>query len=185
MKKQTLSDWKIFLYYMRYLSPIWDKVLLVLLFAVILTVLDINTIILPLLIRKFIDQVLAHQDWYVLRVLLIFVICQIVLFLSFMTLSELMKYVVSMRLGISLGMDVFKHVLQLPLSFFQKRSVGEHMYRVGTVGDPGFANLAIIGFLFETTGSVKSAQQPLVGNDVDARVPWGNGRDGPHHTEPV
>ena len=168
MKKQTLSDWKIFLYYMRYLSPIWDKVLLVLLFAVILTVLDINTIILPLLIRKFIDQVLAHQDWYVLRVLLIFVICQIVLFLSFMTLSELMKYVVSMRLGISLGMDVFKHVLRLPLSFFQKRSVGEHMYRVGTVGDPGFANLAIIGFLFETTGSVKSAQQPLVGNDVDA-----------------
>jgi len=167
MKKQTLSDWKIFLYYMRYLTPIWDKVLLVLLLAVILTVLDINTILLPLLMRKFMDQVLAQHDWALFKVLIVVIVCQICLFLSFYTLSELVKYAVSMRLGISLGMDVFKHVLKLPLSFFQKRPVGEHMYRVGTVFDPGFANLAVIGFLFETTGSVKAAQQPMVGNDVD------------------
>ena len=166
--KQHMSDWKIFTYFMRYLLPLWDKVLLVLLLALVITALDINTVILPLLVRKFIDQVLGQQDWYMFRLLLITIIVQIVLFLTFMFISELLKYAVSMKLGINLGMSVFRHVLRLPLSFFQKRPVGEHMYRVGTVFDPGFANLAIIAFLFETTGTAKSDQQPLFGQDVDA-----------------
>lgn len=165
-KKQT--DWKIFLYFIRYLLPIWDKVLLMLLLAVMLTVLDINTIILPLVIRKFIDQVLGQQDWHMFRVLLIILIGQIVLYLSCNGILELIKFVVSMKLGINLGMHVFGHALSLPLSFFQKRPVGEHIYRLGTTFDPGFANLAILGVLFETAGSAKGQTQPFVGNDVDA-----------------
>lgn len=167
MAKAIQSDWKIFLYFMGYLKPIWDNVLLMLLLSIILTVLDINTVILPLLVRKFIDQVLGQQDWYMFKILLIIIIVQIVLYLTFFILSEVVKYVVSIRLGISLGMDVFKHVLGLPLGFFQKRPIGEHIYRVGTVFDPGFANLAIVGLLFELTGTAKSEQQPLFGKDVD------------------
>ncbi len=167
MAKATQSDWKIFLYFMRYLKPVWDKVLLMLLLAIVLTVVDINTVILPLLVRKFIDQVLAQQDWYMFKILLIIIIVQIVLYLTFFVLSEVVKYVISIRIGISLSMDVFKHVLRLPLSFFQKRPIGEHIYRVGSVFDPGFANLAIIGLLFELTGTAKSEQQPLFGKDVD------------------
>jgi len=166
LKKQT--DWKIFLYFIRYLLPIWDKVLLMLLLAVMLTVLDINTIVLPLVIRKFIDQVLGQQDWHMFRVLLIILIGQIVLYLSCNGILELIKFVVSMKLGINLGMHVFGHALSLPLSFFQKRPVGEHIYRLGTTFDPGFANLAILGLLFETAGSAKGQTQPFVGNDVDA-----------------
>jgi ABC-type multidrug transport system fused ATPase/permease subunit len=162
------SDWKIFLYFIRYLIPIWDKVLLMLLMAITLTALDINTVILPLVIRKFIDQVLGQQDWYMLKVLLIILICQIVLYLSCNGLLELIKFVVSMKLGINLGINVFKHALSLPLSFFQKRPVGEHIYRIGTTFDPGFANLAILGLLFETSGSAKGESQPFFGNDVDA-----------------
>ena len=166
MKNQ--SDWKIFLYFIRYLVPIWDKVLLMLLLAIILTVLDINTIILPLVIRKFIDQVLGQQDWYMFQVLLIILICQIALYLSCNGILELIKFVVSMKMGINLGMHVFKHALSLPLSFFQKRPVGEHIYRLGTTFDPGFANLAFLGLLFETAGSAKGQTQPFVGNDVDS-----------------
>ncbi|NOZ62840.1 MAG: ABC transporter ATP-binding protein [Calditrichaeota bacterium] len=161
------SDWQLFLYFIRYLKPIWDKVLLVVLLAIVLTVLDINTVVLPLVTKKFIDQVLGQHDWYMFKILLIVLITQIVLFLSCNYLLELNKYVVSMKLGIRMGMDVFKHVLTLPLSFFQKRPVGEHMYRVGTTFDPGFANLAILGLLFETTGSAKGETQPFMGNDVD------------------
>ncbi len=168
MKTTHLSDWKIFLYFLRYLRPIWRLVLLVMLMAVIITTVDINTVILPLLTRKFIDQVLGQQDWYMLKILLIVIIVQIVLYFSFNMIYELVKYVMSMRLGISLGMDAFKHVMKLPLSFFQKRPVGEHMYRIGTNFDPGFANLAILAMLFELTGTAKSDQQPLVGKDVDA-----------------
>lgn len=162
------SDWSIFLYFFRYLVPLWDKVLLVLLFSVILTLLDINTILLPLLVRKFIDQVLGQGDWRLLKILTFVIACQIVVFVSFSIFSEILKYVVSLRLAARLGRDVFKHVLRLPLSFFQKRPLGEHMYRVGTSFDPGFANLAIIGYFFELTGSTKSAQQPVVANDVDS-----------------
>lgn len=172
MDKQKIqnpqSDWKIFLYFLRYLIPIWDKVLLMLLLAITLTALDINTVILPLVTRKFIDQVLGQQDWYMLKILLIILVCQIILYLSCNGLLELIKFVVSMKLGINLGMNVFKHALSLPLSFFQKRPVGEHIYRIGTTFDPGFANLAIIGLLFETTGSAKGESQPFFGNDVDA-----------------
>lgn len=168
MKLTKQTDWKIFLYFIRYLLPIWDKVLLMLLLAIILTVLDINTIILPLVIRKFIDQVLGQQDWDTFKLLLIILISQIVLYLSCNGILELIKFVVSMKLGINLGMHVFRHALSLPLSFFQKRPVGEHIYRLGTTFDPGFANLAILGVLFETAGSAKGQSQPFVGNDVDA-----------------
>lgn len=172
MDKQKIpgrqSDWKIFLYFIRFLVPIWDKVLLMLLMAITLTALDINTVILPLVIRKFIDQVLGQQDWYMFKVLAVILICQIVLYLSCNGLLELIKFVVSMKLGIHLGMNVFKHALSLPLSFFQKRPIGEHIYRIGTTFDPGFANLAILGLLFETTGSAKGESQPFFGNDVDA-----------------
>ena len=139
-----------------------------LLLAIILTVLDINTIILPLVIRKFIDQVLGQQDWYMFQVLLIILVCQIVLYLSCNGILELIKFVVSMKMGINLGMHVFQHALSMPLSFFQKRPVGEHIYRLGTTFDPGFANLAILGLLFETAGSAKGQTQPFVGNDVDS-----------------
>ncbi|HEX9971311.1 MAG TPA: ABC transporter ATP-binding protein [bacterium] len=168
MTTKNQSDWKIFLYFIRYLVPIWDKVLLMLLLAIILTVLDINTIILPLVIRKFIDQVLGQQDWYMFQVLLIILVCQIVLYLSCNGILELIKFVVSMKMGINLGMHVFQHALSMPLSFFQKRPVGEHIYRLGTTFDPGFANLAILGLLFETAGSAKGQTQPFVGNDVDS-----------------
>jgi ABC-type multidrug transport system fused ATPase/permease subunit len=140
----------------------------VLLLAITLTALDINTVILPLVIRKFIDQVLGQQDWHMFKVLLIILICQIVLYLSCNCLLELIKFVVSMKLGINLSMNVFSHALSLPLSFFQQRPVGEHIYRIGTTFDPGFANLAILGLLFETTGSAKGESQPFFGNDVDA-----------------
>ena len=162
-----LSDWGIFLYFFRYLFPLRDKVILVLLFSVILTVLDINTILLPLLVRKFIDQVLGQGDWRLLKILTCVIACQIAVFVSFGIFSEILKYAVSLRLAARIGRDVLKHVLRLPLSFFQKRPLGEHMYRVGTAFDPGFANLAIFGYLFEMTGSTKSAQQPVVANDVD------------------
>ena len=167
MKQKYQSDWKIFLYFIRYLTPIWDKVLLVLLLAIILTALDINTVVLPMVTKKFIDQVLGQQDWVMFKVLVIVLMTQIILFWSCNMLLEIVKYVVSMKLGIQLGMDVFTHVLKLPLSFFQKRPVGEQMYRIGTTFDPGFANLAILGLLFETTGSAKGETQPFVGNDVD------------------
>lgn len=167
-KQQELSDWQIFLYFMRYLKPLWDKVLLVLLLAIVLTVLDINTIILPLVMRKFMDQVLPQQDWHLFKILLIVIVCQIILYLFFNLLSELVKYVFSLRLGLKLGMDVFKHILKLPLSFFQQRPIGEHIYRTGTLFDPGFANLAILALLFETTGTAKGTSQPVMGNDVDA-----------------
>ncbi|MFZ5518795.1 MAG: ABC transporter ATP-binding protein [Candidatus Zhuqueibacterota bacterium] len=163
----SLSDWNIFVYFLRYLRPVWRLMLLVLVLAIIITTLDINTVILPLLIRKFIDQVLGQQDWHVFRILVIVILVQIVLYFSFSLIYELVKYVVSMRLGMTLGMNVFRHVMKLPLSFFQQRPIGEHMYRIGSNFDPGFANLAILGMLFELTGTAKSAQQPMVGKDVD------------------
>ncbi|MDW7679094.1 MAG: ABC transporter ATP-binding protein [bacterium] len=168
MKKSVkMSDWNLFLYFIRYLKPLWDKVLLTILLAIVLTALDINTVILPMVTKKFIDQVLGQQDWYMLKILIVVLVSQIILYQSCNALLELIKYVVSMKLGIQLGMDVFKHIMKLPLSFFQKRSVGEHMYRVGTTFDPGFANLAILGLLFETTGSAKGQTQPFMGNDLD------------------
>ena len=167
MNNTKLSDWKIFLFFMRYLTPIWDKILLMILLAIVLTVLDINTVILPLVSKKIIDQVLGQQDWYMLKIIFVVLGIQIVLFLTCNTLLEIIKYVVSLKLGVNVGMNIFKHVLKLPLSFFQKRPVGEHMYRVGTTFDPGFANLAIVGLLFETSGSAKGESQPFVGNDVD------------------
>lgn len=165
-----LSDWNIFAFFMRYLAPLWDKILLCLLLAVTATFIDINTLVLPIASRLFIDRVLAQQDWQMLRILTVVLGFQIILNYGVCQLLELIKYVVSQRLGLKLARDVFRHILRLPLAFFQKRPVGEHMYRVGSTFDPGAANLAFVSLLFELTGTAKNQTQPSVGNDVDTVV---------------
>lgn len=87
-------------------------------------------LITPLFFQVVIDKVLAHQGVSTLDVLcvgLLAVVCFEVL------LSGLRHYVFSHttnRIDVTLGARLFKHLMHLPLAFFQARQVGNTVARV-------------------------------------------------------
>nr|WP_233287057.1 type I secretion system permease/ATPase [Bradyrhizobium oropedii] len=84
----------------------------------------------PLIFQVVIDKVLVHQNLSTLDVL-IFAFFAIVLFETI--LGTLRTYVFSHttnRIDVELGARLFRHLLALPLSYFQARRVGDSVARV-------------------------------------------------------
>nr|WP_233285510.1 type I secretion system permease/ATPase [Bradyrhizobium acaciae] len=84
----------------------------------------------PLIFQVVIDKVLVHQNLSTLDVL-IFAFFAIVLFET--VLGTLRTYVFSHttnRIDVELGARLFRHLLALPLSYFQARRVGDSVARV-------------------------------------------------------
>lgn len=101
-----------------------SEVLLVSLF------LQLFALISPLFFQVVMDKVLVHRGTTTLDVLLIGLVV-IVIFESVLTM--LRSYVFShttSRIDVELGARLFRHLLQLPLAYFQARRVGDSVARV-------------------------------------------------------
>ncbi len=84
----------------------------------------------PLFFQVVIDKVLVHKGLTTLHVL---AIGMIVLTLFDVTLSGLRTYVfshTSRRIDIALGAAMFRHLLRLPIAYFEARRVGDTVARV-------------------------------------------------------
>lgn len=84
----------------------------------------------PLFFQVVMDKVLVHKGMTTLDVLVIGLVV-VVVFES--VLNALRAYVFShttSRLDVELGSRLFRHLIQLPLSYFQARRVGESIARV-------------------------------------------------------
>ena len=103
---------------------LFGEVLLVSLF------LQLFALISPLFFQVVMDKVLVHRGMSTLDVLVIGLVV-VVLFES--ALSVLRSYVMShttSRIDVELGSRLFRHLLSLPLSYFQARRVGDSVARV-------------------------------------------------------
>lgn len=91
---------------------------------------QIFALVTPLFFQVVIDKVLVHQGLTTLDVLA----AGLFIVLSFdVLLNGLRTYVFSHttnRIDVTLGTDLFKHLLQLPLSYFESRRVGDSVARV-------------------------------------------------------
>nr|WP_275937538.1 type I secretion system permease/ATPase [Paraburkholderia susongensis] len=102
-------------------------------FGEVLTVsifLQLFALISPLFFQVVMDKVLVHQGFTTLDVLVTGLVI-VVVFESL--LSGLCAYVFShttSRIDVELGARLFRHLLQLPLTYFQARRVGDSVARV-------------------------------------------------------
>jgi len=84
----------------------------------------------PLFFQVVMDKVLVHKGLTTLDVLVIGLVC-VVIFES--VLSALRAYVFShttSRIDVELGARLYRHLVQLPLAYFQARRVGDSVARV-------------------------------------------------------
>lgn len=91
---------------------------------------QIFALITPLFFQVVIDKVLVHRGLTTLDVLAFGLL---VVFLFDVILNALRTYVFShttSRIDVTLGADLFRHLLRLPLSYFEARRVGDTVARV-------------------------------------------------------
>lgn len=84
----------------------------------------------PLVFQIVIDKVLVHRGTSTLNVL---VIALVMLAFSEVTLTALRNYLFSHttnRIDVDLGARLYKHLLELPIAYFQARRVGDSVARV-------------------------------------------------------
>ena len=92
--------------------------------------LQLFALVSPLFFQLVMDKVLVHRGMTTLDVLVIGLVV-VVIFES--TLSALRTYVFShttSRIDVELGARLFRHLVQLPLAYFQARRVGDSVARV-------------------------------------------------------
>jgi ATP-binding cassette, subfamily B, bacterial HlyB/CyaB len=93
-------------------------------------VLQLFGLVSPLFFQVVVDKVLVHQGFSTLDVLVIGLIA-VVVFES--ALTGLRNYVFShttSRIDVELGARLFRHLVQLPLAYFQARRVGDSVARI-------------------------------------------------------
>jgi ATP-binding cassette, subfamily B, bacterial HlyB/CyaB len=92
--------------------------------------LQLFALVSPLFFQVVMDKVLVHQGWTTLNVLVIGLVI-IVLFESVLTgLRAFVLAHTTSRMDVELGARLFRHLVQLPLAYFQVRRVGDSVARV-------------------------------------------------------
>lgn len=168
---QKSSNAKIFLFLLRLLKPVWHIYLLMLLLITIGAMLAPDALFYPRVNKTLIDNVfprLPFQDWGAIRLIVLITIAFIAFDKSTNTLLDFLKYIVSFRVGMNLGMSAFRRLHGQSLASIEKRPVGEHLYRVGTNFDPQAASWAFIALAFGQYGTATAENSPRIGNDIDA-----------------
>lgn len=97
---------------------------------IVSVVLQIFALITPLFFQVVMDKVLVHQGFSTLNVVA-FALCVVILFE--VGLSAIRTYIFShttSRIDVELGARLFRHLLSLPISYFEARRVGDTVARV-------------------------------------------------------
>jgi subfamily B ATP-binding cassette protein HlyB/CyaB len=103
---------------------LFSKVVLASLFIQILALIS------PLFFQVVVDKVLVHQSWSTLDVL-VFGMIVVAIFDTALNMGRgyLLSHTTS-RIDVTLGARLFRHLLNLPLAYFQARRIGDTFARV-------------------------------------------------------
>lgn len=127
-----LGQWKLFLFAIRNILPFWHQALFIVLSAVILGIFQ-SLAIWPL--SLIIDYALPDQNWTIWWVavamgLSIWIVLTPGLIFRWPSLiTEMLRVYFGQMVRVTLRIHFFRHLHRLSLRFFQRRPVGEHMYR--------------------------------------------------------
>jgi ABC-type multidrug transport system fused ATPase/permease subunit len=121
--------YRLFICFIKYLKPYWDKELILLLLMVLASA---GALVSPYILKIIIDTVFPAQDYsLLLQVLLVLLIINIFR-LGINYWSDYLFVWVSNHITSDIRMDLFRHLMQLPISFFTKNKAGDLVHRVNS-----------------------------------------------------
>ncbi|MBF0308391.1 MAG: type I secretion system permease/ATPase [Magnetococcales bacterium] len=93
-------------------------------------VLQFFALITPLFFQVVMDKVLVHRGFTTLDVIAVGLIVVILFYVSLQSLRSYIFSHTTSRIDVELGARLFRHLLHLPISYFQARRVGDSVARV-------------------------------------------------------
>jgi len=96
--------------------------------------LQIFALISPLYMQLVVDEVLLSRDLHLLTVLAIGFGLLMLINIGTTALRSLVVLSLSSMLSVQMGANLFRHLIRLPLPFFEKRHIGDIVSRFGSLG---------------------------------------------------
>lgn len=119
----------LFLRFARYLRPYWWKELILLLLMILASA---GTLVSPYILKIIIDTVFPAHD-YSLLIQVLLVLFGINIFrLGISYSSDYLFAWIGNHITHDIRMDLFKHLMQLPISFYNKNKTGDLVHRVNS-----------------------------------------------------
>ncbi len=115
----------------------------------------------PYLAKLTFDYAYANRDWPLLLVLAASGFLVMLLSQAGINAQQYLQLYASQHLTFALRADFLRHLYSLPLSFFQRRSTGEHVYRLNA--DIPAASNFLGGLVSNAISPFISAAYPLIG----------------------
>lgn len=119
----------LFLRFAGYLKPYWGKELILLLLMILTSV---GTLVSPYVLKIIIDTVFPARDYSLLIQILLLLLGVNVLRLGISYFSDYLFGWVSNHITCDIRRDLFSHMIQLPLSFFNESKTGDLVHRVNS-----------------------------------------------------
>lgn len=95
--------------------------------------LQVFTIAAPFFMQLVIDEVVVSQDYQLLTILSLGFLLLMLIRVGVTALRELVVINMGAQLNIQLANNLFRHLIRLPLSYFEKRHIGDIMSRFGSM----------------------------------------------------
>jgi ABC-type multidrug transport system fused ATPase/permease subunit len=120
---------KLFLRFATYLKPYWRKELILLLLMILASA---GTLVSPYVLKIIIDTVFPARDYSLLIQVLAVLLAIHILRLGINYLSDYLFAWIGNHVTRDIRMDLFNHLLQLPVSFYNKNKAGDLVHRVNS-----------------------------------------------------
>ncbi len=95
--------------------------------------LQVFTIIAPFFMQLVVDEVIVSQDFQLLTILALGFLLLMFIRVGVTALRSLVVLNMGALLNIQLANNLFRHLIRLPLSYFEKRHIGDIMSRFGSM----------------------------------------------------
>ena len=112
------------------IQGIWKSASQIILLAIVL---EVVTLLMPLLLQFVIDYVIVADDRGLLLTLVLGFTLLLLLQQVILTLRSWLMLYMSTHINIQWRLNVFKHLINLPVSYFEKRSLGDAVSRFGSI----------------------------------------------------
>ena len=96
---------------------------------------QVFTIVAPFFMQLVIDEVVVSQDVELLTILAFGFFLLMVIRVGVTALRSLVVINMGAQLNIQLANNLFRHLIRLPLSYFEKRHIGDILSRFGSMGN--------------------------------------------------
>lgn len=120
---------KLLVRFAKYIKPYWKKELLLFLLMILTSA---GALVSPYILKIFIDDVFPSKDYGLLIKILLIMIGVNVLRLGISFVSEYMFEWVSNHIMKDIRMDLFHHLVHLPMSYYDKNKTGDIIHRVNS-----------------------------------------------------